>query len=224
MDEPIIKVEHLTKIYPDSDYRALDDISFTVKEGEVLGISGTSGSGKTTLLGIIGCLEKPTEGSITLFGEHIEKLDDQKLSQIRLREIGFIFQEHNLIPSLTVIENIMLPITLLRGRREMEKQNAIDLLRKVGLGELNNRYPSQLSRGQRQRIAAVRALVNKPRIVLADEPTSDLDPENARIILDFLSELNKSNGTTVIIGATDPGAFMSINSTSLKLKDGKIIP
>jgi ABC-type lipoprotein export system ATPase subunit len=225
MDEPVISVENLTKVFSESDveFKALEDVSFKVYQGEILGISGASGSGKTTLLGIIGCLETPTSGSLTLFGENIEKLNDSELSNIRLRKIGFIFQEHNLIPSLTVFENLKLPITILKKDADRGNSRVRGLLEKVGLSELGDRYPSQLSRGQRQRIAAVRALVNEPLIILADEPTSDLDPDNARILLDFLKALNEVDGTTIIIGVTDPLDFQGIINRSIKLRDGKIV-
>lgn len=225
MVEPLIKVEHLTKIFSDSlsEYKALDDISFTVQSSEILGISGPSGSGKTTLLSIIGCLEKPTSGSITLFGENVEKLDDKTLSNIRLNHIGFIFQEHNLIPALTVQENILLPLTLSKKDPKGNKKKVRELLEKVGLSQLEQRYPSQLSRGQRQRIAAIRALANDPKIILADEPISDLDPDNSEILLAFFKELNEKKGTTIIIGATKPEDFKGNTHRTIRLVEGRLV-
>lgn len=225
MVKPLIEVEHLTKIFSESEstFKALDDLSFIVEDGEVLGISGPSGSGKTTLLAIIGCLEKPTTGSVTIFGEKIDKLSDVELSNIRLNHIGFIFQEHNLLPSLTVYENIMLPLTLSKKNVKSSRSRINELLHKVGLSQLKDRYPSQLSRGQRQRIAAIRALANEPKIILADEPTSDLDPENSSILINFLRELSENNGTTIIIGATDPEDFQGSAKRTLRLTDGRLV-
>lgn len=225
MVKPLIEVEHLTKIFSESEstFKALDDLSFIVEDGEVLGISGPSGSGKTTLLAIIGCLEKPTTGSVTIFGEKIDKLSDVELSNIRLNHIGFIFQEHNLLPSLTVYENIMLPLTLSKKNVKSSRSRINELLHKVGLSQLKDRYPSQLSRGQRQRIAAIRALANEPKIILADEPTSDLDPENSSILINFLRELSENNGTTIIIGATDPEDFQGSAKRTLRITDGRLV-
>jgi len=224
MQKPIIRAQNLKKQFKDENtaYDALLGVTLTVYEKEIIGLSGSSGSGKSTLLGILGCLETPSEGELTLFGYNVMKLNDKELSELRLRQIGFIFQEHNLLPALTVQENLELPLRLLNQDKTTRRNRVDELLEIVELETLRDRYPSQLSRGQRQRIAAVRAFANQPKLILADEPTSDLDPENAEILLQFLRLLNKQNGTTVIIAATNPDICNQITERNLKLVDGKI--
>jgi len=224
MQEPIIRAQDLKKQFRDENtiYDALKGATFSVYEKEIIGLSGSSGSGKSTLLGIIGCLETPTEGELTLFGHNVMKLNDKELSELRLRQIGFIFQEHNLLPALSIQENLELPLRLLNQDQSTRRNRVDELLEIVELETLRDRYPSQLSRGQRQRIAAIRAFANQPKLILADEPTSDLDPDNAEILLQFLKLLNKQNGTTVIIAATNPDIFNQITERNLKLVDGKI--
>jgi putative ABC transport system ATP-binding protein len=217
---------NITKIYSDDQhgvFKALDDVSFEVSEPEILGISGPSGSGKTTLLSIIGLLEPPTSGTLKLLGKNTGTLDDSKLSEMRLHEIGMIFQEHNLLPALTVYENIELPLRLEKLPKNHRDDRIHELLEIVSLGDLGDRYPSQLSRGQRQRVAAVRAFANNPRIVLADEPTSDLDKENASILLDYLKFLYEEKGTTIIFAATDRDAFKPISTRRLRLVEGRLV-
>jgi ABC-type lipoprotein export system ATPase subunit len=224
MKEPLIKAKNLSKHFGGEGnlVKVLDDVCFEVFEKEIIGLSGSSGSGKTTLLSIIGGLEYPSSGVLEIFGNDINNLGDEKLSRIRLQDIGFIFQEHNLLPALTVEENIELPLTLLRVSAKERKTRVKDLLETVDLGEYSKRFPSQLSRGQRQRIAAVRAFVTGPRLILADEPTSDLDPDNARVLTDFLRYLNSVRGTTVIVAATDMMVFEGYATRTLKLVNGKI--
>ncbi len=226
MDTPQIKARRLSKTYmekTESQFKALDDISFDIYEGEIIGISGSSGSGKTTLLGILGCLETPSSGYYELFGQDVEKLSDRSLSEIRLQHLGFIFQEHNLLPALTVKENIELPLSLLGESRSLRADKVRELLQIVELDGYEDRYPSQLSRGQRQRIAAVRAFVNEPKLVLGDEPTSDLDPDNTGIVLDYLRKVNREMGTTIIIAVTTPDLLQGFSTRNLLLKDGKLV-
>ena len=224
MQEPIIRAKDLKKQFNDENtvYEALKGATFSIYEKEIIGLSGSSGSGKTTLLGILGCLEIPTEGELTVFGYNVMRLNDKELSELRLKQIGFIFQEHNLLPALTVQENLELPLRLLNQDKQTRGKRVDELLEIVELETLRDRYPSQLSRGQRQRIAAVRAFANQPRLILADEPTSDLDPHNAEILLQFLRLLNKQKGTTVIIAATNSDIFKEITDRNLELVDGKI--
>lgn len=224
MKEPLIKGKNIVKIFHDenSTYEALKGASLMVYEGEFIGISGSSGSGKTTLLGLLGCLELPTEGELDLFGFNVYELDDQAQSDLRLSKIGYIFQEHNLLPALTVYENLELPMRLLKKEAEEIQKRVDELLEVVELGELGTRYPSQLSRGQRQRIAAIRAFVNNPSVILADEPTSDLDPTNSSIILELLYNLNREKKTTIIMAATDPELFNGYTTRNLRLIDGKL--
>jgi putative ABC transport system ATP-binding protein len=225
MPEPIIVANNIIKVFLDaydSEFTALHDLNLQINEGERLGITGASGSGKTTLLSILGCLEKPTSGTLTIYGRDTGNMNDEALSQLRLREIGFIFQEHNLIPALTIRENIELPLTLMKKPKKEREARIGELLKIVDLENLVDRYPSQLSRGQRQRIAAVRALANEPKIIIGDEPTSDLDKQNAGILLDFLKKINQQTGTTLILAATDREAFQGITSRELRLEDGEI--
>ena len=225
MAEPIIKTVNLSKTYgldDGSGVKALDNVNLEVYESEIIGITGPSGSGKTTLLGVIGCLESPTSGELMLFGKDVGRLTDKQLSEIRLRRIGFIFQEHNLLPALTVHENLELPLYLAQVPRHERMERVKELLEVIDLEYLSSRFPSQLSRGQRQRIAAIRAFVNNPKIILGDEPTSDLDRENASILMRFLKRLNEENQTTIVLAATDEEAFHGVTGRGLHVIDGKV--
>ena len=224
MPETVIAARGLSKRYRgESGGNVLDKVDLDVYEGEILGVHGSSGSGKTTLLSILGGLVPPTSGSLLLFDEDISRMGDRELSALRLRRIGFIFQEHNLLPALTVQENIELPLSLL-GTGLAERMNRIqEVLEVIEMEHLRDRYPSQLSRGQRQRVAAVRAFINRPSIVLADEPVSDLDRENAGILMGYIKELNLDHGTTVIIAATDPDVYSGVSTRSLRLLEGRLV-
>jgi putative ABC transport system ATP-binding protein len=224
MQEIVIKAINLTKVFRDdlSEHLILEDINMEIYTGEFIGISGVSGTGKSTLLSIIGGLEKATKGSLELFGENIDQMNDKQISEIRLNNIGFIFQEHNLLPALTIYENIELPLLLAKTQKKERLQRVRELLLIVGLEDLGKRYPSQLSRGQRQRIAAIRAFANNPKIILADEPTSDLDKDNAQILLSFLKTLNKEYGTTIIILATNPEVFREYTSRNMRLEKNRL--
>jgi len=223
MPVPIIEARKITKTYSaeEEEFQALQGVTLTVMDSEVLGIIGSSGSGKTTLLSILGLLEKPSDGVLEVFGEDVGKMSDRRQSEIRLRRIGFIFQDHNLLPALTVAENIDLPLSLMSLKPSERKERIAELLDSVGMMELGGRYPSQLSRGQRQRIAAVRALANKPRLIIADEPTSDLDPENAKILLNILREQNTRKGTTVIIASTSLETVKEYTTRNMGIEAGK---
>ena len=223
MDE-IVKVKKVTKnYYNGSNYvQALKEVDLNIAESEFVSITGPSGSGKTTLLSIMGGLEKPTSGTVELFGKQIDSMSDRELSKLRLQEIGFIFQEHNLLPSLTVRENIELPMELAKTSASMREKTIKELLDIVKLEHLADRLPSEISRGQRQRIAALRALANFPKIILGDEPTSDLDRENARILLEFLKKINELYRTTIIITSTDDTVHKEYTKRSVYILDGEI--
>ena len=223
MDE-IVKVKKVTKnYYNGSNYvQALKEVDLNIAESEFVSISGPSGSGKTTLLSVMGGLEKPTSGTVELFGKQIDSMSDRELSKLRLQEIGFIFQEHNLLPSLTVRENIELPMELAKTSASMREKTIKELLDIVKLEHLADRLPSEISRGQRQRIAALRALANFPKIILGDEPTSDLDRENARILLEFLKKINELYRTTIIITSTDDTVHKEYTKRSVYILDGEI--
>lgn len=220
----IVKVKKVTKnYYNGSNYvQALKDVDLNIAESEFVSITGPSGSGKTTLLSIMGGLEKPTSGTVELFGKQIDSMSDRELSKLRLQEIGFIFQEHNLLPSLTIRENIELPMELAKTSTSMREKTIKELLDIVKLEHLADRLPSEISRGQRQRIAALRALANFPKIILGDEPTSDLDRENARILLEFLKKINELYRTTIIITSTDDTLHKEYTKRSVYILDGEI--
>ena len=220
----IVKVKNVTKnYYNGSNYvQALKEVDLNIGESEFVSITGPSGSGKTTLLSIMGGLEKPTSGTVELFGKQIDSMSDRELSKLRLQEIGFIFQEHNLLPSLTIRENIELPMELAKTSTSMREKTIKELLDIVKLEHLADRLPSEISRGQRQRIAALRALANFPKIILGDEPTSDLDRENARILLEFLKKINELYRTTIIITSTDDTLHKEYTKRSVYILDGEI--
>lgn len=199
----------------------LNGITLRIEEGEFTAIMGTSGSGKTTLMNIIGCLDVPTGGSYALDGEEVSALSDDSLSVIRNEHVGFIFQNFYLIPYATVLENVMLPTVYLeRHGGEILKKKAIELLKSVGLEERANFRPAQLSGGQQQRVAIARALVNEPKLILADEPTGQLDSNTSAEIMGILQRLNEA-GRTIIIVTHDSG-IANHTKRVIKLKDGLV--
>jgi ABC-type lipoprotein export system ATPase subunit len=198
---PFLQIENLTKIYT-VDHESLvgvDNISLSIEKGEFLSIVGHSGSGKTTLISIIGGILKPTAGRVLLEGVDICTLDDNKLSEYRANRIGFMFQFASLLPILTAKENVLLPGIFNTGQKTDNDKVARDLLEMVGIGDKLDAYPSQLSGGQQRRVAIARALLNNPDIILADEPTGDLDEETEAEILHLLEKINKTQGVTIIL-------------------------
>jgi putative ABC transport system ATP-binding protein len=197
----IIELNEVWKIYKmDSvEVPALKGITMQIKRGEFFVVLGPSGSGKSTLLNAVGCLDTPTKGTIYLDGDDISKLDESELAQIRGRKIGFVFQTFNLIPSLTALENVALPMTFQRVDREKRLAKSKEMLEKVGLGHRINFKPGQLSGGERQRVAIARALINNPDVILADEPTGNLDTKSGSDIMDILLKLNKEGKTVIMI-------------------------
>jgi len=181
----------------------LKDVNLKVERGEFIAIRGKSGVGKTTLLKIIGLLEKPDRGEVRLFGADVNRLSEDEKAKLRLHQIGFIFQFFNLIPSLTVLENIELPLALAGVKREERRRRAYELLNHFGLTGLAQRLPENLSGGERQRIAAIRALINSPEIILADEPTSSLDDENSALLMELLSRINRERKVTILLTTID---------------------
>ncbi len=218
----IVKVEHLSKTYGkgDTQVHALDDVSFTVPQGQFLAIVGPSGSGKSTLLHILGGVDTPTSGSVNIGGTDIGKLDETALAIFRRRQIGLIYQFYNLIPILTVEENLTLPL-LLDGRKPDRKQIE-NLVSVLGLENRLYHLPNQLSGGQQQRVSIGRALVNNPALVLADEPTGNLDSENSREIMALLRRFNREYKQTVIVITHDENIALSADRV-LAIEDGKII-
>jgi putative ABC transport system ATP-binding protein len=218
----MIVVQELTKTYRmgDADVRALDRVSLSVAEGEHLAIMGPSGSGKSTLMNLLGCLDTPTSGAYQLRGREVSRLDDDELARIRNTEIGFVFQTFNLLPRLTALENVALPLLYSGQDARARRERAAVLLELVGLQDRAIHRPSELSGGQRQRVAIARALINEPAIVLADEPTGNLDSATSREILDLLCELNRRGHTLIVV--THNPEVASRASRVIHLRDGTI--
>lgn len=217
----ILEVTNLSKTYGtgETQVKALDNVSLSVESGEFVAIIGPSGSGKSTLLHILGGVDVPTSGSVVINGVDISNLDETALAIFRRRQIGLIYQFYNLIPILTVKENLTLPL-LLDGRKPDERV-VDDLLKTLGLTERVNHLPNQLSGGQQQRVSIGRALINNPALMLADEPTGNLDSENSREIISLLRKFNKENNQTVIIITHDERIAMSADRV-ISIEDGKI--
>lgn len=197
----MIELKHIFKDYPQEGLvvPVLKDISLTIDQNEYVAIMGPSGSGKTTLMNIIGCLDRPTSGTYTLDGVDVSKLDDEHLSDIRLNSIGFVFQNFQLLPRQSALENVALPLIYAGVKKEERKQRALEALKRVGLEERAEFKPSQLSGGQKQRVAIARAIVNHPKILLADEPTGALDSKSGKAIMELFQKLNDEGVTVVMI-------------------------
>lgn len=206
MSEYVVDAQDLTKVFTmgDVEVHALRGLSIQIERGEVVSIMGPSGSGKSTLMNILGCLDRPTSGEYCLDGESVANLKDEQLAEIRSRKVGFVFQSFNLLPRSTALANVELPLRYGppngRKRRELAKEALID----VGLGDRITHRPNELSGGQQQRVAIARALVNNPAIVMADEPTGNLDSKSGDEIMDLLLKLNHERGATLIIVTHDP--------------------
>jgi ABC-type lipoprotein export system ATPase subunit len=221
-DEKPIVVEtiNLTKIYGDGDgVRALDGVSFSIRAGEFVAVMGPSGSGKSTLLNILGALDRPTGGVCKVNGQELAKVKD--LDRFRSKTVGFVFQLHNLIPTLTARENVEVPLQEEKMSDGARRKRAEELLNLVGLSDRVNFMPSQLSGGQRQRVAIARALANHPAIILADEPTGNLDSKSTDEIMDLLRQLNREQGTTFIVVTHNPAVARAADRV-VTVRDGKI--
>jgi ABC-type lipoprotein export system ATPase subunit len=214
-----VVVERVSRLYEGS--RALDDVSFTVESGEVVALTGASGSGKTTLLQLIGSLDRPTEGSIRVDGIAVEQL--ARPARFRRDIIGFVFQLHYLQPTLTVAQNVELPMIAARVPRRERARRAAALLHDVGLGDRSRSRPAELSGGERQRVAIARALANRPRLILADEPTGALDSAASREVWELLGAMRSSRGATVIIASHDTTVTEHVDR-SMRLIDGRLAP
>ncbi len=217
----ILEVSHLTKTYGagDTTVRALDDVSFKVAAGEFLAIIGSSGSGKSTLLHMIGGVDRPTSGTVYLNGENVFERTDEQLAVFRRREVGLVYQFYNLVPVLDVVENLCLPV-LMDGRKVNERRLK-SLLRTLGLAGREHHLPNQLSGGQQQRVAIGRALMNAPAVVLADEPTGNLDSKNSAEIMSLLRKSNRELGQTLIVITHDEEIALTADRV-ISLEDGRV--
>ena len=222
MDNILIKAEKITKIYqfPAEEIKAVRDIDLEIRQGEFIAIMGPSGSGKTTLLDILGCLDKISSGRLQVLGKDISSMKESALAGIRRGNIGFVFQDFLLIPTLTALENVELPI-LFAGLK-LEHEKAIALLKKVGLGQRVNHLPKEMSGGEKQRVAIARTLITTPKILFADEPTGNLDTKSGQQIFQVLKEFNQKDGLTIVL-STHNNKLGSHAKRIIYLKDGSIV-
>jgi putative ABC transport system ATP-binding protein len=220
MSDLVLDVRQLTKRYdtPAGALTVLEDVSFALVQGETCSIVGPSGSGKTTLLGLCAGLDTPTEGTVVLAGSDLGALDEDARARVRNEHVGFVFQNFQLLPTLTAIENVMVPAELRASERP--RQRAAELLARVGLGDRLHHYPVQLSGGEQQRVALARAFINRPRLLFADEPTGNLDSETAATIIDALFDLNASAGTALAL-VTHDLELAKRTGKVIRLKSGK---
>ncbi len=222
MTKPVISLENVEKVYQmdEVEVHALRGINLSIHEGEFVSIMGPSGSGKSTMLHIIGCLDNPSSGKVFLGGEDVSQLGSSKLARIRGREIGFVFQFFNLYPTLNTIENVELPMMILDVDKTVRRKKAKELLESVGMGDRIHHLPSQLSGGQRQRMAIARALANDPSVLLADEPTGNLDSKSGEEILSIFKKLNEEGRTVVVV--THDQSIAESAEKIVKMKDGLV--
>jgi putative ABC transport system ATP-binding protein len=217
----MLRCESLTKTYSSGgrDLTVVKNISFTLEPGGFLAIVGPSGSGKTTLLGLLAGLDRPTSGSVTLDGDALDRLGEDARARIRGEKVGFVFQSFQLIPTLTALENVQVPLELrgIDGRRR-----AAELLERVGLGGRGHHYPAQLSGGEQQRVALARAFSNQPKVLFADEPTGNLDARTGATVVELMGELNRDFGTTIVLVTHDPDLASRARRT-IRLADGAIV-
>ncbi len=208
MSEPIISARRLTKEFVRDEFHviALKEVDIDIEKGEFVALMGPSGSGKSTLLHLIAAMDLPSSGDIRVLGHNLRELSDRQIAHWRNEHVGFIFQSFNLIPVLTAMENVELPLTLTHLKKQERAEHAATALKLVGLGDRMNHYPRQLSGGQEQRVAIARAIVTDPALILADEPTGNLDAASAAEVLTILSRLNKEFGKTVVMVTHDPHA------------------
>ena len=217
----MIELENIAKIYDIGEVKvnALDNVSFRCEKGEVVSIMGPSGSGKSTLLNILGCLDKPTSGSYSLEGQDVSSLSDNQLAAIRNRKLGFVFQSYNLLPKMTALENVELPMVYAgQGHR---RERALEALESVGIGNRARHHPSEMSGGEQQRVAIARCLINNPLVILADEPTGNLDTHSSQNIMAVLLEQSKKGITIIVV--THEEDIAAYTQRTIYLRDGKIV-
>ena len=219
----IIKADGIEKIYGTgrNALRVLKGVSLSIGEGEIVSIMGPSGAGKSTLLNVMGCLDGFQSGSLSVLGRELSGLSVEDLSMFRNRHIGFVFQLHNLLPDFTALENVMMPMLIRRDRRQAARAAAISVIERFGMEDRVDHRPGELSGGECQRIAVARAIVGRPDIILADEPTGSLDSENSRVLMNTLFELGRENGATIVVVTHDAG-IASITGRTITIVDGSI--
>ncbi|UCD12413.1 MAG: ABC transporter ATP-binding protein [Nitrospinaceae bacterium] len=224
MKKPLIKIDHVVKVYHvgEQDFTALHDISLDIGEQSFMSFVGPSGSGKTTLLNLIGGLDKPSQGEIFADGVRLNDMTREDLARFRRERIGFIFQTYNLLPVYSVYENVLFPLLLNGCREAAVRRQVTDMVEKVGLGPEINKNPSQLSGGQCQRVAIARALVKNPSLVLADEPTANLDAENSHQILELMRDMNQDLGAAFIFSTHDE-RVTRFAQREVSLEDGRVV-
>ena len=220
----LISVVKISKIFQENSMpvHALNNVSVEVNAGDFTALCGPSGSGKTTLLNLIGCLDRPTHGKIFFDGKEISQMSQANLTAFRLHAIGFIFQDYNLIPTFTAVENIEYVLWLQGVKADERRKRANEIAKRFGIGHLLGRRPAQLSRGQQQRVAVARAIVHKPKVVLGDELTANLDHKTGSELMDFLKVLNKEEGITFLYASHDPVMVDRANSV-VRLQDGRLL-
>lgn len=222
MSQAVIKMQDVTKVYEVGETKvyALRGINFEIKQGEFVSIMGPSGSGKSTCMNMIGCLDRPSSGLVEIGGKATNEMDERELAELRNITVGFVFQQYHLLPSMTVLENVMLPLRYQGIDRHERKERAEAALEKVGMQDRMKHHPYELSGGQKQRVAIARATVTEPHIILADEPTGALDSTTGKAVMELFGEINK-NGTTIVIVTHDPKIGAS-TKRCIKIFDGKI--
>ena len=224
MAEIVVRLENVVKTYSmgESEVHALRGISFQIEQGEFLSIMGPSGSGKSTCMNMIGCLDRPTSGIVEINGEETAKMTEKELAILRNQTVGFVFQQYHLIPSMNVLENIMLPLKYARVEKSERVERAEEALEAVGLGERMKHRPHELSGGQKQRVAIARAMITRPKILLADEPTGALDSTTGKQVMELFRKINQEQGTTIIIVTHDPRIGDS-TKRCIRILDGQLV-
>lgn len=224
MSHAVVKLENVVKTYfmGDNQVQALRGISFEIQEGEFTAIMGPSGSGKSTCMNMIGCLDRPSSGIVKVDGKETALMSEKELAQLRNITIGFVFQQYHLIPAMTVLENVMLPLKYQKVDKKERMERAIKVLESVGLKDRNFHRPHELSGGQKQRVAIARAMITRPKILLADEPTGALDTQTGNQVMELFRQINEKNGTSVIIVTHDPRIGGSLERC-IKILDGQIV-
>ena len=220
----LIDIQQVYKIYnegTEAEVRALNGVDLTIDRGEFVAVVGQSGSGKSTLMNILGCLDIPTRGTYRIDGQDVRELDDAQLSHIRNKQVGFIFQGYNLIPSLTAYENVELPLIYQNVSAFKRRDMVMDAMERVGVAERYRHHPAEMSGGQQQRVAIARAIATRPPIIMADEPTGALDSHTGKEVLRFLQELNKEGSTVILI--THDNSIAATARRVVRISDGKII-